>query len=113
LLEISVDAIRIAVDESYHGLSLGCIRALCEQKVGDESVDRRPDFCSLEIERGNVTRCYGLLVLGSGRLELLTCIVEFLDCNSRPWRKFRASLELALQHRFLSEASGHRSLRVC
>ena len=63
-LEIGLDPIRIAVDQRKHGLALDGIDAFRKAQVGDETIDRRPHFGSLEVQSGKVARRNRLLVAG-------------------------------------------------
>src|SRR5262245_10077012 len=94
ILVLRVDAIRIAVDQGHHRLPLGGKRALGKVEIGNETIDRRAHFSSLDIEGSSIARSNRLLVVGVCRFRLSARDVKALDTNAAAGGQLQAPLVL-------------------
>ena len=107
-LEIRVDSIRIAVDQGHHRLPLRGKGALRKIEIGNETIDRRAHFSSLEIQGSGIARSNRLLVVGVCRFRLSARGVKVLDTNAAPEGQLQAPLVLFKQHLVLSVRRSER-----
>jgi hypothetical protein len=91
-LEITLHAIRIAVDRRKHRFALHGIDAFRETEVGYEPVDGCPHLGPFEVQGSLIASRNRLLVTG-GRVRLLMCDVEIpAGAPPRSWAGLRARL---------------------